>query len=91
MAMEIAPTCLMSFTLILVQSVNFVPLVYGAPPLSEAKALLAFKERLMDPQNVLQSWDANIITPYSTWFGIRCNQDNKVFAVDLRGQSYMEI
>nr|XP_011460810.1 PREDICTED: BRASSINOSTEROID INSENSITIVE 1-associated receptor kinase 1-like [Fragaria vesca subsp. vesca] len=86
MAMEMVPTCLMLFTLVVVLSINFVPSVYGAPPLSEAKALLAFKNRLTDPQKVLQSWDATLITP-CTWLHVRCNQDNKVTAVDLVGSN----
>lgn len=49
---------------------------------SEGDALYAFRRSLSDPDNVLQSWDQNLVTP-CTWFHITCNQDNHVTRVDL--------
>lgn len=49
---------------------------------SEGDALYALRRSLTDPDNVLQSWDVNLVNP-CTWFHITCNQDNRVTRVDL--------
>lgn len=49
---------------------------------SDGDALYALRRSLSDPDNVLQSWDPNLVTP-CTWFHITCNQDNRVTRVDL--------
>ncbi|KAL3841111.1 hypothetical protein ACJIZ3_025702 [Penstemon smallii] len=49
---------------------------------SEGDALSALRRSLSDPDNVLQSWDPNLVNP-CTWFHITCNQDNHVTRVDL--------
>ncbi|CAD5329834.1 unnamed protein product [Arabidopsis thaliana] len=45
-------------------------------------ALSALKNSLADPNKVLQSWDATLVTP-CTWFHVTCNSDNSVTRVDL--------
>ncbi|KAL7205948.1 hypothetical protein ACSBR2_018795 [Camellia fascicularis] len=40
------------------------------------------KTNLVDPNNVLQSWDATLATP-CTWFHVTCNSENSVTRVDL--------
>ncbi|CAL5351670.1 unnamed protein product [Camellia sinensis] len=65
---------------VIVISVFTVPLeVFGN---SEGDALYALRRKLSDPDNVLQSWDSNLVNP-CTWFHITCNQDNRVTRVDL--------
>ncbi|XP_057953191.1 leucine-rich repeat protein 1 [Malania oleifera] len=49
---------------------------------SEGDALYTLRRSLSDPDNVLQSWDPNLVNP-CTWFHITCNQDNRVTRVDL--------
>ncbi|KAK4404673.1 Leucine-rich repeat protein 1 [Sesamum angolense] len=49
---------------------------------SEGDALYALRRSLSDPDNVLQSWDPNLVNP-CTWFHVTCNQDNHVTRVDL--------
>ncbi|KAG6411813.1 hypothetical protein SASPL_129897 [Salvia splendens] len=49
---------------------------------SEGDALHALRRSLTDPDNVLQSWDPNLVNP-CTWFHITCNQGNRVTRVDL--------
>ncbi|KAL9257837.1 Leucine-rich repeat protein 1-like protein [Drosera capensis] len=49
---------------------------------SERDALSALRGSLSDPDNVLESWDPNLVNP-CTWFHITCNQDNHVTRVDL--------
>ncbi|GFP99063.1 somatic embryogenesis receptor kinase 2, partial [Phtheirospermum japonicum] len=44
-------------------------------------ALLAFKERLIDPHNYLRSWDPTLSTP-CTWFHITCDGES-VTRIDL--------
>lgn len=44
---------------------------------SEGDALYALRRSLSDPDNVLQSWDPNLVCP-CTWFHVTCNQDNQV-------------
>ncbi|KAK7246781.1 hypothetical protein RIF29_41651 [Crotalaria pallida] len=48
----------------------------------EVDALNALKSTLLDPNNVLQSWDATRVNP-CTWFHVTCNSDNSVTRVDL--------
>ena len=40
-------------------------------------ALYAFKTRLSDPNNVLDSWDPSLVTP-CTWFHVTCDSNNYV-------------
>nr|GMC85575.1 BRASSINOSTEROID INSENSITIVE 1-associated receptor kinase 1-like [Ipomoea batatas] len=49
---------------------------------SEGDALNALKTNLVDPNNVLQSWDPTLVNP-CTWFHVTCNSDNSVTRVDL--------
>ncbi|KAJ0247331.1 BRASSINOSTEROID INSENSITIVE 1-associated receptor kinase 1 [Hirschfeldia incana] len=49
---------------------------------AEGDALSALKNSLADPNKVLQSWDATLVTP-CTWFHVTCNTDNSVTRVDL--------
>ncbi|KAJ4824862.1 BRASSINOSTEROID INSENSITIVE 1-associated receptor kinase 1 [Turnera subulata] len=37
---------------------------------------------LLDPNNVLQSWDATLVNP-CTWFHVTCNSENSVTRVEL--------
>ncbi|XP_041010348.1 leucine-rich repeat protein 1-like [Juglans microcarpa x Juglans regia] len=50
---------------------------------SEGDALYAWKSKLVDPNNVLQSWDPTLLNP-CTWFHITCNNNNSVTGVGLR-------
>lgn len=47
---------------------------------SEGDALYSLRRSLTDTDNVLQSWDPNLVNP-CTWFHITCNQDNRVTRV----------
>ncbi|PSS12095.1 BRASSINOSTEROID INSENSITIVE 1-associated receptor kinase [Actinidia chinensis var. chinensis] len=49
---------------------------------SEGDDLFAWKTKLVDPNNVLQSWDPTLYNP-CTWFHITCNSNNRVVRVDL--------
>ncbi|XP_073155335.1 leucine-rich repeat protein 1-like [Henckelia pumila] len=49
---------------------------------SEGDALHALRRSLSDPDNVLQSWDPNLVNP-CTYFHVTCNQDNRVTRLDL--------
>ncbi|KAI4298543.1 hypothetical protein L6164_032090 [Bauhinia variegata] len=49
---------------------------------SEGNALNAFKLRLTDPNNVLQSWDPTLVNP-CTWFHVTCDVNNHVTRIDL--------
>ncbi|GER52576.1 leucine-rich repeat protein [Striga asiatica] len=49
---------------------------------SESYALYALRRSLSDPDNVLQSWNLNLVNP-CTWFHITCNQENRVTRVEL--------
>ncbi|XP_058198583.1 leucine-rich repeat protein 2-like [Rhododendron vialii] len=44
---------------------------------SEGDALIAFKQSLSDPTNVLKSWDQNLVDPCS-WYFVKCNTANQV-------------
>ncbi|KAL3632002.1 protein kinase superfamily [Castilleja foliolosa] len=48
----------------------------------EGNALNALKEKLTDPNNVLQSWDPTLLSP-CTWFHVTCNNDNNVTRMEL--------
>ncbi|CAN1235306.1 Somatic embryogenesis receptor kinase 1, partial [Linum perenne] len=45
-------------------------------------ALHSLRANLIDPNNVLQSWDPTLVNP-CTWFHVTCNNDNSVIRVDL--------
>ncbi|CAN0871129.1 Leucine-rich repeat protein 1 [Linum grandiflorum] len=45
-------------------------------------ALSSLKNSLVDPQNVLESWDTSLVDP-CTWFHVSCNDDNRVTDVTL--------
>nr|AFO67895.1 leucine-rich repeat receptor-like kinase [Brassica rapa subsp. oleifera] len=47
---------------------------------AEGDALSALKNSLSDPNKVLQSWDATLVTP-CTWFHVTCNSENSVTRV----------
>ncbi|PHT64181.1 Somatic embryogenesis receptor kinase 1 [Capsicum annuum] len=49
---------------------------------TEGDALNALKTNLLDPNNVLQSWDPTLVNP-CTWFHVTCNSENRVTRVDL--------
>ncbi|KAK8527722.1 hypothetical protein V6N13_085531 [Hibiscus sabdariffa] len=49
---------------------------------SEGDALNAWKTQLVDPNNVLQSWDPTLVNP-CTWFHVTCNSENSVTRLDL--------
>lgn len=49
---------------------------------SEGDALHTFRMSLVDPANVLQSWDPTLVSP-CTWFHVTCNQDQAVTRIDL--------
>ncbi|KAL4311286.1 hypothetical protein GQ457_01G001770 [Hibiscus cannabinus] len=49
---------------------------------SEGDALNAWKSQLVDPNNVLQSWDPTLVNP-CTWFHVTCNSENSVTRLDL--------
>ncbi|KAK6947068.1 Leucine-rich repeat-containing N-terminal, plant-type, partial [Dillenia turbinata] len=48
----------------------------------EVDVLIAWKDQLVDPNNVLQSWDPTLANP-CTWFHVTCNSYNSVVRVDL--------
>ncbi|KAK1386735.1 Somatic embryogenesis receptor kinase 2 [Heracleum sosnowskyi] len=64
---------------VLVAFMVFVTVVNGN---SEGDALYALRRSVKDPDNVLQSWDPNLVSP-CTWFHVTCNQDNQVTRLDL--------
>ncbi|CAH2035308.1 unnamed protein product, partial [Thlaspi arvense] len=45
-------------------------------------ALHSLRANLIDPNNVLQSWDPTLVNP-CTWFHVTCNNENSVIRVDL--------
>nr|AEF56567.2 somatic embryogenesis receptor-like kinase [Larix decidua]AGS80343.1 somatic embryogenesis receptor kinase 1 [Larix kaempferi] len=49
---------------------------------TEGDALHSLRSNLLDPNNVLQSWDPTLVNP-CTWFHVTCNNDNSVIRVDL--------
>uniref|UniRef100_M4CI78 non-specific serine/threonine protein kinase n=1 Tax=Brassica campestris TaxID=3711 RepID=M4CI78_BRACM len=48
----------------------------------EGDALHTLRVTLVDPNNVLQSWDPTLVNP-CTWFHVTCNNENSVIRVDL--------
>ncbi|KAJ4847425.1 hypothetical protein Tsubulata_006530 [Turnera subulata] len=46
----------------------------------EGDILASWKSVLVDPNNVLQSWNATLINP-CTWFHVTCNSENNVTRV----------
>ncbi|XWS54473.1 hypothetical protein CRYUN_Cryun10bG0092400 [Craigia yunnanensis] len=57
-------------------------LVFRVAGNSEGDALNTLKNNLVDPNNVLQSWDPTLVNP-CTWFHVTCNNENSVTRVDL--------
>ncbi|KAJ6416115.1 hypothetical protein OIU84_004839, partial [Salix udensis] len=49
---------------------------------AEGDALNALRTNLLDPGDVLQSWDPTLVNP-CTWFHVTCNSENSVTRVDL--------
>ncbi|KAB2602797.1 somatic embryogenesis receptor kinase 2-like [Pyrus ussuriensis x Pyrus communis] len=49
---------------------------------SEGNALHALRSRLVDANNVLQSWDPTLVNP-CTWFHVTCDSNNHVIRLDL--------
>ncbi|CAM8997484.1 unnamed protein product [Rhodiola kirilowii] len=49
---------------------------------SEGNALHAFRVRLSDPKNVLQSWDPTLVNP-CTWFHVTCDANSHIVRLDL--------
>ncbi|KAG9133859.1 hypothetical protein Leryth_017930 [Lithospermum erythrorhizon] len=49
---------------------------------AEGDALNALRTNLVDPNNVLQSWDPTLVNP-CTWFHVTCDTENRVTRVDL--------
>lgn len=48
--------------------------------LGTGDALHSLRSNLIDPNNVLQSWDPTLVNP-CTWFHVTCNNDNSVIRV----------
>ncbi|CAI9103984.1 OLC1v1002584C1 [Oldenlandia corymbosa var. corymbosa] len=67
---------------IFLSSILIFSLISRASANAEGDALNALKSNLLDPQNVLQSWDATLVNP-CTWFHVTCNSENSVTRVDL--------
>ncbi|KAL4303152.1 hypothetical protein GQ457_10G019480 [Hibiscus cannabinus] len=70
---------LISVCLWLILALNLVSRVAGN---AEGDALNAFRANVVDPNNMLQSWDPTLSNP-CTWYNITCNSDNSVTRVDL--------
>ncbi|KAL3515354.1 hypothetical protein ACH5RR_022256 [Cinchona calisaya] len=49
---------------------------------SEGNALHALRSRLVDPKNVLQSWDPTLVNA-CTWFHVTCDSSDHVVRLDL--------
>ncbi|RAL47495.1 hypothetical protein DM860_011233 [Cuscuta australis] len=63
-------------------TLSLFPLMSSALDNVEVNALIAFKNNLVDPRNVLSSWDTSLVDP-CTWFHVHCNDANKVISLDL--------
>ncbi|XP_020522919.1 LRR receptor kinase BAK1 [Amborella trichopoda] len=48
----------------------------------EGEALMAQREKLVDPSNVLASWDSEFADPCQ-WFHVHCNDVSSVISLDL--------
>ncbi|XP_059597188.1 BRASSINOSTEROID INSENSITIVE 1-associated receptor kinase 1 isoform X2 [Vitis vinifera] len=59
-----------------------ISLVLRVSGISEGDALYALKSSLVDPKDVLQSWDTSSGNP-CIWFHVTCNGDGNVIRVDL--------
>lgn len=59
-----------------------ISLVLRVSGISEGDALYALKSSLVDPKDVLQSWDTSSGSP-CIWFHVTCNGDGNVIRVDL--------
>ncbi|XP_074313681.1 leucine-rich repeat protein 1-like [Silene latifolia] len=57
-------------------------LVNWASANSEGDVLIALKNNLTDPSQVLDSWDPNLLDP-CTYFHVTCDSDNHVIKLDL--------
>lgn len=57
-------------------------LLVGVLANMEGDALHSLRTNLIDPNNVLQSWDPTLVNP-CTWFHVTCNNENSVIRVDL--------
>ncbi|AES93584.1 putative non-specific serine/threonine protein kinase [Medicago truncatula] len=62
--------------------VLILPLPSSLSTNSEGNALHAFRTRLSDPNNVLQSWDPTLVNS-CTWFHVTCDSNNHVIRLDL--------
>ncbi|CAL9192093.1 unnamed protein product [Musa hybrid cultivar] len=49
---------------------------------TEADALYSLKTNLIDPNNVLQTWEPNTVNPCK-WFHVTCNNEDSVIRIDL--------
>ncbi|KAJ8773652.1 hypothetical protein K2173_005898 [Erythroxylum novogranatense] len=63
-------------------SLLFAVVVVTVSSNSEGDALSAWKTHLVDPNNVLSSWNPKEVNP-CTWFHVTCNNENSVTRVDL--------
>ncbi|KAL0354868.1 UNVERIFIED_CONTAM: putative LRR receptor-like serine/threonine-protein kinase [Sesamum radiatum] len=54
----------------------------------DLRALLSFKENIIDPRGALDSWRYNETVSYCTWTGISCGSRhrNRVVSIDLNSQ-----
>ncbi|KAE8716793.1 BRASSINOSTEROID INSENSITIVE 1-associated receptor kinase 1 [Hibiscus syriacus] len=57
-------------------------LVFRVAGNAEGDALNALRTNMVDPNNVLQSWDPTLVNP-CTWFHVTCDNENRVTRVDL--------
>ncbi|KAL6193424.1 hypothetical protein ACLB2K_034508 [Fragaria x ananassa] len=60
----------------------FVAAIASVDCNSEGDALYFWKTKLVDPNNVLQSWDPTLANP-CTWFHVTCDSQNSVARLDL--------
>ncbi|XP_065040958.1 LRR receptor kinase BAK1-like isoform X3 [Musa acuminata AAA Group] len=49
---------------------------------TEVDALYSLKTNLIDPDNVLQTWEPDNVNPCK-WFHVTCNNENSVIRIDL--------
>ncbi|CAL9072923.1 unnamed protein product [Musa textilis] len=63
-------------------------LLLGCHPLvnvlsnTEVDALYSLKTKVIDPYNVLETWEPNTVNPCK-WFHVTCNNENSVTRIDL--------
>ncbi|KAK5844081.1 hypothetical protein PVK06_000216 [Gossypium arboreum] len=50
--------------------------------MSPRDALHSWKTQLVDPNNVLKTWDPTLANP-CPWFHVTCNRENSVIRVNL--------